>query len=215
MSRRSSVSFSRCAPIGPLRRQRHETFVAEYLTTFDGEKSAISAGYGVLTAQRIWSVLLSAPSIKRRLSELRWGGYVPNLERTAVLRALAEETFAETDDLWPTNPFTGQRSICLSRAKPEHFRQIISKTKSVTRGGVTTATEEITVAGGRAHLGIVTRAMGLMVPSPRGTELDPSGSLEDNSIDVDMRTFIEQMRREMAAEDYAEKARAQADSKTD
>jgi phage terminase small subunit len=167
------------------------------LTTFDGEKSAISAGYGVLTAQRIWSVLLSAPSIKRRLSELRWGGSVPNLEPTAVLKALSEETFAETDDLWPTNPFTGKRSICLSRAKPEHFRQIIAKTKSVTRGGVTTVTEENTMAGGRAHLGIVARVIGVMVTRPSELQAQSGGRAANEHIDDNLVERLARLRAKL------------------
>lgn len=173
-------------PDKPLRRARHETFVREYMTDFDGETAARRAGYSPAVAKRVWRVLLGEPMIAKRMMHIKWGGTVPNLEKGAVLRALAEEAFADTDELWATNPFSGERIPVLSRATHAQMRHVAWKTKSTSRGGVTSATEETAIIPGRAHLGIIASAIGL---AARGGSFK-----EEDQVDDDM---VERIRRSM------------------
>ncbi|MBC2835139.1 terminase small subunit [Paragemmobacter straminiformis] len=146
----------------PLRRERHETFIREYMTGFDGEHAARKAGYSPKVARRIWPILLAAPQITRRMLVIKWGDGVPNIEKDAVLRVLAEDAFTDTSELWATNPFSGERIPVMSRATPNQMRQVAWKTKSTSRGGVNLISEEVVILAGRAHLGIIAKSLGLL-----------------------------------------------------
>lgn len=178
----------------PLRRERHETFVREYMTDFDGETAARRAGYSPAVAKRIWRILLGSPQIAKRMRQVKWGGAVPNLEKSAVLRALAEEAFSDNSDLWSTNPFTGQRHLVLTRASAEQMRQVAWKTKTVTRGGVTIVTQEAALLPGRAHLGVLSAALGMR--SGGGTDGNLEGQMDD-----DMVERIARIRRALSEDD--------------
>jgi hypothetical protein len=157
------------------------------LQHFDGPRAAREAGYGEKAADRIWTILLSHGSVKERMEYLRWQPTAQHIRPETVLSQIAQEELEDADNLFITNPFTGEMEFVPSLATPSQKRAFGFQRRTTTRGGLQTEDVTITRPARASKFPVLAKRLGLDTFDPDlvSREQDDIADIQMNVVEAD------------------------------